>query len=60
MDALSDNHFLKVLEFWHKIEFFIPFDLRGQVLQASDAQWNVKRITASGLAAMSPGDAGDL
>lgn len=60
MNALSDNRFLQILEFWHKIEFFIPFDLRGQVLQASDAEWNVKRITSAGLAAMSPRATGDL
>lgn len=60
MNALSDKRFLQVLEFWHKVEFFIPFDLHGQVLQAGDAQWNVKRVTSTGLAAMAPGATGDL
>jgi hypothetical protein len=31
----------RVLRFWHKAEFFIPFDLQ-QVLEATDADWAVR------------------
>lgn len=34
----------KTLEFWHKVEFFIPFDLQ-QVLEDKDADWGVRRFT---------------
>jgi hypothetical protein len=32
----------RVLRFWHKVEFFIPFDLQQQVLEAKDAAWAVR------------------
>lgn len=60
MNTHSDNRLCQILEFWHKVEFFIPFDLRGQILQASDAEWNVKRVTAIELQALSPDSTGDL
>ncbi|WP_066452957.1 DEAD/DEAH box helicase [Castellaniella caeni] len=60
MNRSSDSDFLPVLEFWHKVEFFIPFDLRGQVLQASDAPWNVKRLTRAELRAMASDASGGL
>lgn len=31
-----------MLRFWHQVEFFIPFDLRQQVLEARDAEWAVR------------------
>ncbi|WP_168220312.1 DEAD/DEAH box helicase [Azospirillum thermophilum] len=33
---------VRVLRFWHKVEFFIPFDLQKQVLEARDADWAVR------------------
>lgn len=60
LNRSSDSDFLPVLEFWHKVEFFIPFDLRGQVLQAPDASWNVKRLTRAELRAMAPDASGGL
>lgn len=60
MKTSSDNRLLQTLEFWHKVEFFIPFDLRGQVLQASGAEWNVKRVTEAELHALLPDATGDL
>ncbi|ANN69700.1 hypothetical protein BAU06_15905 [Bordetella bronchialis] len=48
------------MAFWHKVEFFIPFDLRGQVLQAKGAEWSVKYITAAELQAIAPASSGDL
>jgi hypothetical protein len=44
LNASSNNRQIQILEFWHKVEFFIPFDLSGQVLEAEGAEWNVKRI----------------
>lgn len=32
----------RVLRFWHTVEFFIPFDLKQQVLEAKDADWAVR------------------
>lgn len=60
MNAASDNKHIQILEFWHKVEFFIPFDLRGQVLQAEGAEWSVKRITAAEIQALAPESSGDL
>ncbi|MCG8996076.1 AAA domain-containing protein [Laribacter hongkongensis] len=60
MNTPSDNRLRQILEFWHKVEFFIPFDLRGQVLQAGDAESNVKRITVAELHALAPNASGDL
>ncbi|MGN4188931.1 DEAD/DEAH box helicase [Burkholderia gladioli] len=60
MNTPSDKPLLQILEFWHKVEFFIPFDLRGQVLQTSDAEWSVKRITTTELQSLSANMSGDL
>ncbi len=40
----------EVLGFWHKIEFFIPFDLQRQVLEAKDAEWSVRLFSIDQLA----------
>lgn len=42
----------RILSFWHKIEFFIPFDLQRQVLEAKDAEWSVRRFTLDQLAGL--------
>lgn len=34
-----------ILKFWHRVEFFIPFDLQRQVLEAKDAEWSVKTFS---------------
>lgn len=34
-----------ILKFWHKIEFFIPFDLQRQVLEAKDAETSVRTFS---------------
>lgn len=39
-----------ILKFWHKVEFFIPFDLQRQVLDAKDAEWSVRTFSAQQLA----------
>jgi hypothetical protein len=39
-----------VLKFWHKVEFFIPFDLQRQVLEAKDAKWSVRTFSGPELA----------
>ena len=43
MASPQDSHVTlessRVLRFWHKVEFFIPFDLQQQVLDARDASW---------------------
>ncbi|MEW6133710.1 MAG: AAA domain-containing protein [Pseudomonadota bacterium] len=38
----------RILRFWHKVEFFLPFDLQ-QVLDSKDAEWSVRRFSASQL-----------
>ncbi|MBB2205263.1 DEAD/DEAH box helicase [Gluconacetobacter takamatsuzukensis] len=46
MDSLHDCPVTldigRVLHFWHQVEFFIPFDLQQQVLEARDADWSVR------------------
>jgi len=37
--------FKKILEFWHKVEFFIPYDLQKNVIENDDAQWNIRDFT---------------
>jgi hypothetical protein len=32
----------EILRFWHQVEFFIPFDLQQQVLEAENAEWTVR------------------
>lgn len=39
----------KILEFWHKVEFFIPFDLQKQVLESKGADWSVRHFTQTDL-----------
>ncbi|MGI6855328.1 DEAD/DEAH box helicase [Mesorhizobium sp. 1B3] len=40
----------KVLDFWHKVEFFIPFDLQGQVLDDAGPDRPVIELTRADLA----------
>ncbi len=42
---------LDILRFWHKVEFFIPFDLEQQVFDAVDASWSVRSFSAAALRA---------
>jgi hypothetical protein len=53
MPSLQDRPALldisQVLHFWHKVEFFIPFDLQQQVLEARDADWAVRSWSLQGL-----------
>jgi flavin-binding protein dodecin len=49
LNTSSDNHHRQILEFWHKVEFFIPFDLQQQVLDAKDAEWSVRTFSTSQL-----------
>ena len=42
---------LGVLGFWHTIEFFIPYDLQGQILEDKQAPLTVRRFTRDQLAA---------
>jgi len=60
LNASFTKRHIQVLEFWHKVEFFIPFDLRKQVLQAEGAEWSVRRITQAEVRAMAPQSSGDL
>lgn len=39
------SHYTNILKFWHKVEFFIPFDLQGQVLEAKDAETSVRTFS---------------
>ena len=50
----------RVLDFWHKVEFFIPYDLEKQILDHEDKDWAVRRITAKHLASIQPQSGGDL
>lgn len=50
----------KILDFWHKVEFFIPYDLEKQILDHEDKDWAVRRITAKHLASIQPQSSGDL
>lgn len=44
----SASH-LSILSYWHKIEFFIPYDLQRQVLEGKGAEWNVRVLSAAQL-----------
>jgi hypothetical protein len=46
VNTSSDNRHRQILEFWHKVEFFIPFDLQQQVIEAKDADWSVRTFSA--------------
>ena len=49
-----------ILDFWHKVEFFIPYDLEKQILDHEDKDWAVRSITAEHLASVQPQNCGDL
>ena len=36
---------MRVLQFWHQVEFFIPFDMQRQVFDDDDASWSVRSWT---------------
>lgn len=40
-----NSHCTSILRFWHKIEFFIPFDLQRQVLEERDAELNTRTFS---------------
>lgn len=44
----------KILELWHKVEFFIPFNLQQQVLDTKDAEWSVRSFTEAKLREAAP------
>jgi hypothetical protein len=39
----------RILRFWHQVEFFIPFDLEQQVMEAHDAEWAVQSWSVAAL-----------
>jgi hypothetical protein len=43
----------QILDFWHQVEFFIPFDLQ-QVTEDKEAEWRVREVTEAQLRAMGP------
>jgi len=45
------SHCTNILKFWHKVEFFIPFDLQRQVLEAKDAESSVRTFSGPQLGA---------
>ena len=49
----SQASYHQILSFWHKIEFFIPYDLQRQVLEAKDAEWSVRLFSVDQLARLS-------
>lgn len=49
LQGLQQSSHREVLGFWHKIEFFIPFDLQRQVLEAKDAEWSVRLFSVGQL-----------
>lgn len=44
----------EVLSYWHKIEFFIPYDLQGLVMDAKDGEWSVRPVYEHELATLTP------
>lgn len=60
LTAEQRDHCRPILDFWHKVEFFIPFDLDGQVLEARDADWAVRQLSWVHLNALPPHSCGDL
>jgi hypothetical protein len=40
-NSVCTKELRQILRFWHQVEFFIPFDLQQQVLEAEDAEWAV-------------------
>jgi hypothetical protein len=45
-----------ILSFWHRVEFFIPYDLQGQVLESNDADWSVRLLSRDQLEQLEPQD----
>ncbi|WP_413439334.1 DEAD/DEAH box helicase [Sulfuriferula sp. GW1] len=52
MSSTSFSRCTNILRFWHKIEFFIPFDLQRQVLEAKDAETSVRTFSKDQLDAV--------
>lgn len=55
MQAVSDKdrqRLLEILDFWHKVEFFIPFDVQNQVLDNAE-DWQIRSLERSELQAPS-------
>lgn len=48
------EQYLNVLEFWHKVEFFIPFDLQKQVIESTGSDWSVRLFTKGELLKVPP------
>ncbi|WP_298231828.1 AAA domain-containing protein [uncultured Azohydromonas sp.] len=44
-----ENDSGRILRFWHQVEFFLPFDLQQQVLDADDADWAVRGLSLAEL-----------
>lgn len=45
-----------IFSFWHRVEFFIPYDLQGQVLESKDADWSVRLLSRDQLERLDPQD----
>jgi hypothetical protein len=50
----------QILNFWHKVEFFIPYDLEGQILEHQDKDWAVRRVMPKQWASIDLQSHGDL
>src|SRR5512147_1229047 len=48
------QRYRRILGFWHKVEFFIPFDLQRQVIEDREAEWAVRQVSAAALLALEP------
>lgn len=54
------QHCRGILDFWHKVEFFIPYDLQGHILESWDADWAVRLFSHAHLEQIAPHESGQL
>lgn len=54
------EHCRRILDFWHKVEFFIPFDLQEQILESWDTDWAVRLFATKHLDAIAPHNSASL
>lgn len=58
--TLDTQQSRRILDFWRKVEFFIPYDLQGQILEHQDKAWAVRLFTQEQWASIGLQSRGDL
>ncbi len=54
MSSAAQAYRLQILDLWHTVEFFLPFDVQRNVVEEHDAHWAVRLLSESDLAEAPP------